>query len=90
MPRTLYHFELDIQGESLHGYYTSLEALILDNWETLTVSRSTLQKFFSSKKENDAEYRGDDWVIRKSTASTAAEVRAYLSEIEKISPYEKD
>lgn len=75
---TLFHFELIIgkgaQKTSLHFYYTSLEALIIANFEELTVSRSTLQKW-NWKTEKGGSYSHENWVIRKGKATTTKEAR---------------
>jgi len=83
MSRTIFHFEINMQGDVRHSYYTALEALILDNEEELNISRSTLQKWSASKKN---EIRHENWVIRRGTASTTQEVRDYYRAYKELGP----
>lgn len=83
MPRTIYHFEQDIQGDISHSYYTSLEGLIIDNMEDLNISRSTLQKWNAEKGK---ELKHENWIIRKGVAFSAAEIRKYYQAIEDAAP----
>ena len=83
MSCTIYHFALETQGEVSHNYYTSLEGLILDQEENLTVSRSKLQKWSASKEK---EITSENWTIRRGQAFTTSEIRKYYEAIEELGP----
>lgn len=84
MSQKIYHFALDVQGEVCHSYYTSLEGLILDQWEDLTVSRSTLQKAFAEKGR--LSYSHENWTIFRGNAVTTKEARAYREALDETTP----
>ena len=70
MPTPIYHFELDIQGEKVHSYYTALSALCISEKIHLTISKATLDRWDWAEP-----YKKDNFIIRRGHALNTKEAR---------------
>lgn len=76
MATTIFHLEINIQGEITHTYYLSLKALIIDNSEELPFSESLLQKWSANTRKKGAPViEKDDYTIRRGKAINTREAK---------------
>lgn len=71
-----------------HSYYTGRDGLWYDNRDVLGVSKSTLDKNKEWPYSRTSHYF--DWTIRKGTASTTSEVKAYYEALDNLTPPDEE
>lgn len=74
--RITYHLEIkQKRTRNIHRYYTSMEALVIDNQETVPLPAADLEAWAKSNRGREfSEYRGRGFIVRKAITFAIADV----------------